>query len=245
MVMLGYGYFPPMARSIHYYALMQGLQREYLADVAARIEYHDGRALVPTSQALRTDSYRRGRVRVTYRGGLVVTANLNPAEEWKVTQAGQTYLLPPYGWVISRGTGEAPAVLAYSAIVDGQRLDYVQCPEYVYLQSGDKQRRVGPVEVRGAAWLKRDGQGWQIIPCGRLGYWSGEQRQEKIPADRGCPVLIVDPIALNLREPVVTAQAEMGGPAEATIERTADGRLRLQVTGNTRMFCIRSRDAVP
>jgi hypothetical protein len=240
MVMLGYGYFPPMARSLQYYALMQGLEREYLPDQVTRIEYYDGRAFQPTSQALQSDAYHRGQVRVTYRCGLVVTVNLNPTEPWNVAQAGHDYQLPPYGWVASRGPGDRPAVLAYSAVVEGQRLDYVQCPEYIYLNAGDKRRRVGPVEVQGAAWLKRDGQGWQVIPCGRLGYWSAQQQQEKIPRDRGCPVLIIDPAGLGVRQPTVTAEAEMGGPAEAHVSPTADGRLQLQVTENTRVFCVRS-----
>jgi len=242
MVMVGYGYFPPMARTIHYYALMQGLQKEYLPDEVAEIEYHDGNAMLSTSQALRTDAHRLGRVRVRYRRGLVVTVNLNPSQPWTVAQAGQTYLLPPYGWIISRGESDAPAVLAYSAIVDGQRLDYVQCPEYVYLNSGDKQRRAGPVEVTGAAWLKRNAQGWRVIPCGRLGYWSATQQQEKIPADRGCPVLIVDPVALNVPHATVTALGEMGEATEATAASTADGRLQLQVNDKTRMFRIKSAD---
>ena len=240
MALLGYGYFPPMARSIHYYALMQGVQKEYLSDEVARIEYHDGKSFVTTSQALQTDAHQRGRVRVTYRRGLVVTVNLNPLQEWNVTQAGQQYLLPPYGWVISRGESKSPTVLAYSAIIGSQRLDYVQCPEYFYLNSGDKQQRVGPLEVTGAAWLKRQGQGWQLIPCGKLGYWSAAQQQEKIPADRGCPLLIVDPAAIGMPHTQVTALAEMGDAVPATVTSTADGRLRLQVTEKTRAFRLRN-----
>lgn len=243
MAMLGYGYFPPMSRSIHYYALMQGLQKEYLPDEVAGIEYHDGQRFLATSQALRTDAHRRGQVRVSYRRGLVVTVNLSPSQPWKVAQAGHDYSLPPYGWIITRGADHAPAVLAYSALVDGQRLDYVECPDYVYLNPGDRQRRVGPVEVRGAAWLKREAQGWQVIPCGHLGYWSAAQQQEKIPSDRGCPVLIVDPVGLRLRQPVVTALAEMGEPVAATAEPTADGRLRLQVTDRTRAFRLQGGGA--
>jgi len=245
MAMLGYGYFPPMARSLHYYALLQGLQQEYLPDQAARIEYYDGQAFVGTSAALRSDAHRRGQVRVTYRRGLTVTVNLNVEQEWRVTQAGHAYVLPPYGWVATRGPADSPAVLAYSALVDGQRLDYIQCPDYVYLNTGDKQRRVGPLEITGAAWLKRAAPGWQIIPCGKLGHWSPAQQQQGIPRDRGCPLLIVDPRPLNLRNPTVTAVAEMGGAAAAVVVPTADGRLRLQVTDSTRAFYLRSGDAIP
>lgn len=247
MTMLGYGYFPPLQRSLQYYALMQGLQQEYLPDRVAKIEYWDGKQFLPTSPALQADAHKRGQVRVTYQGGLVVTVNLSPTELWTVTQAGQDYTLPPYGWVISRaahkpgGAGAPPAslaVLAYSALVDGQRLDYVSCPEYVYLNTGDKQRHVGPLEVNGAAWLKREGKGFRLIPCGKLGYWSADQRLEKIPADRGCPVLIVDTRTLGLPQPQVTALGEMNEKQTASTEVLADGRLKFTVTDQTRAFLL-------
>ena len=191
---------------------------------------------------------------MAYRCGLVVTVNLNPVQPWTVAQAGRQFELPPFGWVVSRGPSEAPAVLAYSAVVGGQRLDYVACPDYFYLNSGDKRRRTGPLEVIGAAWAKREAEGWQIIPCGKLGYWSAAQRQQQIPADRGCPLLIVDPAALpnsgpparpasKPPQPVVTAVDETGGPVPAVVSGTANGRLQLQVTQNTHAFHIRNGGA--
>jgi len=239
MVMLGYGYIPPMQRTIHYYALMQGLQKAYLADQAEAIAYHDGTRFLPTSDALRADAHRRGRVRVRYRGGLTVTANLHPDEPWTVDQDGQEYLLPPYGWVASR-TGPEP-ILAWSAVVDGQRLDAVQCPEYTYLNSGDRQRRVGPLEVTGAAWLKRQPDGWLLIPCGRLGHWSAEQTVAGVPDDRGCPLLVVDPAALGAPALEVTGIADDGTATVVEPKALPDGRLHLTVTAATQAFRLRAR----
>lgn len=240
MALLGYGYFPPMQRSIHYYALMQGLQKEYLPDQAAAISYHDGTRFLPTSQALLADAHRRGRVRVEYRGGLVVTVNLNPEEPWTVAQADREFVLPPYGWIASRTRGEP--ILAYSASVDGQRLDYVQCPDYVYLNSGDRPRRVGPLEVTGAAWLKRQERGWLLIPCGKLGHWSADNAVTDVPADRGCPLLVVDPAALGLKALTATAVADDGAIAAVTPKALPDGRLQFTVTAQTQAFRL---SAVP
>jgi len=248
MAMLGYGYIPPISRTIHYYALMQGVQQEYLPDTVASIAYWDGAKFLATSQALQSDAYRRGQVRVTYRGGLVVTANLNETENWTVTQAGATYVLPPYGWVITKegpNTSEARRagdvsgpILAYSALVDGKRMDYVQCPEYVYLNGGELPRRVGPLEVQGAAWLKREGRGWLLIPCGKLGQWDKDWRVDKNPPDRGTSLLIVDLPALGLKGARVTGLAEMGEAAAAQTETLADGRLKITASDEVRAYRI-------
>ena len=268
MAMLGYGYFPPMQRSIQYYALMQGLQKEYLPDHVTKIEYFDGTQFLPTSQALQAAAHKRGQVRVTYKGGLVIAVNLNPTDSVTISQAGGTYTLPPYGWVASRGrtgnalggtgilpvpgaspgrtgilpvSGASPALLAFSAIVDGQRLDYVSCPEYTYLNTGDKSRRVGPLQVTGAAWLKRDGKGWLLIPCGKLGQWGPDQRLTQIPADRGCPELILDTASLGLKQFSVSALGEMGETETVSTEVLTDGRLKINVAGKDRAYKISSK----
>jgi hypothetical protein len=235
MAMLGYGYFPPMSRFIQHYALMQGVQQEYLADTVSRIEYHDGERFLNTSAALQQDAHKRGRVRVTYKGGLVVTVNLNPEQDWTVSQAGQEYVLPPYGWVITK---DSPSITAYSALIAGKRMDYVQCPEYVYLNGGELPRRVGPLEVQGAAWLKREGNGWLLIPCGKLGYWSPEQRIDRIPADRGTPLLIVDLKALGLKTPQITGLGEMGDGKWIEGSNLADGRVRITASDSVRAYRI-------
>lgn len=229
--LLGYGYFPPMQVIMQYYALMQGLQSEYLPDTVQTIEYHDGQRFLPTSAALQADAAKRGRVRVTYRRGLTMTVNLNPTEPWTVAQDGQTYELPPYGWV----AGKPGSILAYSALVEGKRLDYVDCPAYTYLNTGAECRRVGPLEVQGAAWLKKDATGWRVLPCGKLGYWTAQLTLTKPPADRGCPVLIVE--AKGLAQ--VTAVNDEGAAVATTAETLPDGRRQLHPTAETLEFRLR------
>jgi hypothetical protein len=236
MMLLGYGFFPPMQDTIQYYALMQGLQTEYLADDAVSIEYHNGEHFLPTSAALAEGAHLEGRVRVRYSRGLTVTVNLSPEKEWTVNQDGTEYRLPPYGWVISK----SPSVLAYSALVGGSRVDYVDCPDYVYLNPGSRRLQVGPLEVHGAAWLKRSAKEWQVIPCGRLGYWQKDLTIGQIPADRGCPVLIVDTAKLG-GELVVTGRGNEDETVAVTSERLADGRLQLKATADVVSFILKAR----
>ena len=254
MLIMGYGYTPALARFIHGYALMQGVQREYLTDTVAEISYHNGTDFVPTSRALQEDSQKRGRVRVRYSRGLTVHVNYNPQEAWVIELDGRRYELPPYGWLIVK-PGE---ILAYSALVAGKRVDYIKCPEYIYLNTGDARASEGPLEIEGAVWLKRDGgpsttaQGrpeslsrggaWRLIPCGDLGHWKGfkppamtkycidSRLDGQGPADRGCKHIVLDTQSL-LGKPAsacrVTARDDSQKATPLTPEALDPSRLKL------------------
>ena len=232
MLILGYGYCPPLSRFIQYYATMQGVQREYLTDGASEICYHNGREFVPTSRALMEDSQKSGRVRVRYSRGLTVHVNYNPEKTWKVEADGRVFELPPYGWLIVK-PGE---ILAFSALVEGSRVDYVRCPEYIYINTGQARITEGPLEVQGAVWLKREGDSWRLIPCGDLGKWESfptpnlppqmrDLRPAKFPGDRGCKHIVLDTKAL-LGKPAgevqVTAWDQAGQAAAAIKALNAD-----------------------
>ncbi|MBC7287149.1 MAG: hypothetical protein H5T86_03715 [Armatimonadetes bacterium] len=237
MLLLGYGYVPPLARIIQYYALMQAPQREYLPDQVAEIAYHDGSRFLSTSEALASDGYRKGRVRVRYSRGLVVQVNYNPSENWEVEWEGRRFVLPPYGWLIAKPS----ELIAYSALVNGSRLDYVSCADYIYLNSGQARVREGCLEVSGAVWLKREGPGWRLIPCGNLGSWRsvhspGKPRQYRdyelagVPADRGCQLIILDTEALIGRsaKDVTVGGRDYGGRVVPCQTRALeDGRLQI------------------
>lgn len=224
MLIIGYSYLPPLSRMIQLYALMQGVQKEYLTDRVTEIHYHNGRNFVSTSQALREDSRKLGRVRVRYSRGLTVHINYNPEQEWEV----EGYRLPPYGWLITK-PGE---ILAFSALIDGRRVDYTRCPEYIYLNAGDRPARVEAVEAQGAVWLKREAKGWRLVPCGNLGPWDHfpaeglpefhkDMRLKSIPADRGCGAIAVDTRALLSKAPAqvrIQARNEAYQPATAKVQ---------------------------
>jgi hypothetical protein len=232
MLMLGYSYLPPLSRMVHLYALMQGLQTEYLTDTVAEIRYHDGNGFVSASQALLAGTLAERRLRVRYRRGLTLHVNLNPATVWSV----EGYELPPFGWLATGPNG----ILAYSALVEGQRVDAVRCPAYVYLAAGARPARLGALEVQGAAWLKREAAGWRLIPCGDLGPWQSfpaaglpafqkDLRLAQVPALRGVTFLALDTQALLGRAATATtvqAFTAEGEPAPAAT--TATDRLVIQ-----------------
>ena len=237
MLILGYGYIPRLSRFIHTYALFQGVQREYLTDTVAAIHYHDRRHFVSTSRALAEDSQKLGRVRVRYARGLVVHVNYNPDTPWTVVCDGRSFELPPYGWLIVKPGN----ILAYSALVNGHRVDFVRCPDYIYIHSFGHRATEGPLDVEGAVWLKRQGKGWRLIPCGDLGQWEWFQHPEfgahyrdlrlvKTPPERGCTRIEVDTQALLGK---ASARVGVGGrnlagtPAAAQVERPDARHLRI------------------
>jgi len=244
MLMLGYGYLPPLSRMIHLYALMQGVQTRYLADRVLEISYHDGQAFLPTSRALQTDATRRRRVRVRYAGGLTVRVNYHPTEKWTV----DGYELPPYGWLITGQDG----LLAFSALLDGRRVDYVRCPEYLYLNSGGRPAQVQGLEANGAVLLKKERGAWRLIPCGDLGPWEyypavglppfhRDMRLQAVPPTRGVSALALGTQALLGKSPdevTVTALDEAGHSVEAQGKATA-GRLVMTPTGEVVDYLLR------
>jgi len=249
MLILGYGYVPPLSRFIHYYAMMQGVQREYLTDTVAGIHYHNGVEFVPTSRALEEDSQKLGRVRVGYSRGLVVHVNYNTDKPWMIEYGGRSYELPPFGWLAIK-PGE---ILAYSALAGGKRVDFVKCPDYIYLNAGDARASEGPLEVEGAVWLKRGGNAWRLIPCGYLGFWRTfsppnlpknctDSQLANIPADRGCKHIVLDTQAL-LSKPAakirITARNEIGEVASASAEPLTDGRLKLKTDASLVDYLLR------
>jgi len=126
-------------------------------------------------------------------------------------------------------------------LMSGRRVDFVRCPEYIYINTGDARITEGPLEVQGAVWLKREGQAWRLIPCGNLGKWESSQppnlppqmrdvRPAKIPADRGCRTIVLDAKAL-LGKPAadvrVTARDEAGQAAVAGVKVLDADRLEI------------------
>ncbi len=197
--MIGYGYFPALARTIHYYALLSGPQEDYLPDTVADIDWYsdDAGEFATTSEALQTGVREAGKLRVSYAGGQVVHVNYHPEDTWRLTVDEREFLLPPYGWLITK-PGE---ILAYSALVEGRRVDYVECPRYLYLNSGEGPVTEGAVTVDGAVFIKR-GRPLVVIPCGDLGRWQAEPCEaypmfrdrglEGAPGDRGVRLLRID-----------------------------------------------------
>ena len=128
-------------KTVTSYFMIQQLQTRYLMEPVDEIRYWDGQALLATSDALRADVVKDNQVRVRYRNGLQVWLNLNwDGRPWTVTDGAATYVLPAGGWYARQGT----EFVEFSALVNGNRVDYVDSPGYTYLDGGGH-----PAEVKG------------------------------------------------------------------------------------------------
>lgn len=232
MLMLGYQFIPPLERTIQLYASMQGLQKEYLTDTVAAVDYHRAGQFEPAGMAFASGGIDLGQVRIRYSRGLTLWVNHHPTETWTVAVRGRRLELPPYGWAADK-PGE---LFAYSALEDGVRADYVECPDYRYLRSS-RPLSEGGLTVQGGAWLKRVEDDWRLIPCGALGKWErrttpGHSDYHKdwilleSPPDRGCAQLVV---ATSILPPNATIMAELADGTTSPVEavRGPDGEARL------------------
>ncbi len=91
------------------------------------------------------------RLYVRYAGGLELWVNLASAGDWTVRVAGETYRLPPSGW-IARGEG----VLALSAADGEGRFDAAVTPDLRYRDGRGRPGRSGGLRTAGAVVLRRD-----------------------------------------------------------------------------------------
>ena len=112
------------------YFMAQQLQERYIMEEVDEIKYFDGKRLISTSDALRTDAYKDNRVHIRYKNGLMLYVNVNwDGRTWEVSDRGKTYELPPGGWYARRGD----EFLEFSAMINGKRVDFADSPAYVYL----------------------------------------------------------------------------------------------------------------
>jgi hypothetical protein len=200
--------------------MLTPLQRLYAMRRAEAIRYHDpadGRSLA-TSEALLSGAYRHSQVHVRYETGLEVWVNGSLTEAWLVETGGETYRLPPSGFV-ARGPED---LLVYSAQTDAGRVDFATYGDTRFVDARGQRQTLGPFDTDGAAILRRKADGgWTLWPLGHLS------------------VLRVRLEALGLgRAPAISAFTESGdtvtGPPPA-IEAgwlavpTADGAFRFEL----------------
>jgi hypothetical protein len=182
------------------------------------IGYHDpadGR-LLATSEALLSGAYRHSQVHVRYETGLEVWVNGSLTEAWLVEAGGETYRLPPSGFVARGPEG----LLVYSAQTDAGRVDFATYGDTRFIDARGRRQTVGPFDTDGAALLRRNAnETWTLWPLGRLG------------------VLRLRAEALGLSGDVVARPfADPGEPLPPTAAQIIDGWL-LVPTGEGD-FCV-------
>lgn len=153
-----HGGMPTAARS---YFNLQQVHAAYAQAVAKDIRYADASGkLLDSSAALATGAFTRSQIRTVYSNGLTVTVNGHPDENWAV----DGMVLPPNGWLARSDDGE---LLAYSALLDGRRADYVDSPAYVYADGRGRFTRFPKAASDGQliAHKREDGR-FEVIPVG-------------------------------------------------------------------------------
>jgi len=134
------------------YFMIQQLASRYAMVPVRSIRYFDGERLVDTSQAIRSKAVERSQVAVEYENGLRVFANGSLTDTWRVEVDGQTYELPPNGWVAVQGD----EFLEYSALRDGHRVDYVRSPVYTFADGRGVATDFGDVKATNAVIILHD-----------------------------------------------------------------------------------------
>ena len=144
------------------YFLVKALQGLYAGVEVAEIGYEREGQMLDTSEAVRSGAYRGGRVYVRYANGLRVWVNLGWEGTWEVKWRGESYVLPPTGWLaVMEGR-----LLAYSAVREGGRVEYVESAEYCYLDARENRYRAPALAAKGAVVIKRgEEKGWWLIPA--------------------------------------------------------------------------------
>lgn len=122
-------------KTLAFYFMMQQLQKRYVMEHVEEINYFDGKTLVPTSEAVQRDVYQNNMVFISYKNGLKIWVNCNwDNKNWTIDDLGQSYVLPPGGWYARQGRD----FIEYSALVDGRRVDFVDSPDYTYIDPHGK-----------------------------------------------------------------------------------------------------------
>ena len=144
-----------MARS---YYMMQQLQQQYAFVMPRRIEYADGAGkLMTASQAHLSGAIGESRLHVVYENGTEVYVNRNASRPWTVQDhGGRAVELPVSGWLVFNA---ANGFYEMSASLEGRRIDYVQAPEFEFLDGRGQWTRHGNLGAAGSVALRQRGPG--------------------------------------------------------------------------------------
>lgn len=146
--------------SMRNYFMVQALAAHYTQASTQSIRYFDAAGEpLETSTAAVGDALARRQLTVTYTDGTVTVVNGSETDRLQASVDGVDIDLPVMGY---RGWTADGSVQVFSGDVDGQRIDYAESPEYLYIDGRGKYRRYGQAISNGpASAVRRDG-GWVI-----------------------------------------------------------------------------------
>ena len=116
------------------------LQQRYIMEPIEDIKYFDGKKLISSSEAIIKGIYKDNRLRIRYKNGLVMYININwENKDWTISVEGKKYVIPSGGWFAKQGND----FIDYAITVNGNRVDYVNTSDFVYLDGHGKKVAVG------------------------------------------------------------------------------------------------------
>ncbi len=138
---------------------LRALQARYLMQDIEQILYSDGERYAGVASAWASGVWRESRLYIRYANELEVWVNGSESEDWRVRVADEYYVLPPSGWV-----AQGSDVLAFSALDEaGHRFDYVESPEYRYLDPRGRTMRWRGMEAGSAVvWVPQSDDRWTV-----------------------------------------------------------------------------------
>ncbi len=151
-----------IANTVRSYFTVQQVHKHYAQETADEIRYADAEGnLLDTSAAVASGAFERSQIRTRYSNGLTVTVNGHTSEDWRT----DGFVLPPNGWCV-QGTSDVP-LTAFSALIDGHRVDYVDSPDYLYADGRGRFTRFEKAATDGQviAHKRKDGA-VEVIPVG-------------------------------------------------------------------------------
>jgi len=218
------------ARILSDYYTFKSLQGCYLPARAVAIEFYDAGRFYDTSTALKNGAIDGGRLRVRYENGTEVWVNYNKSDDWTVPTTAGDLVLPPWGYYCYRRNYH----LQYAARRGEDKIEYVQSPGYLFIDTFGRMQTCGPLSARGAAAvLLLTNNALLVIPTGGYGnpvtttelsptVVNGRRIEdlsgfEKVAAARGCPIIELDkkyffPGRTVLAVEAYTDDGQPGGP---------------------------------
>jgi len=152
-----------MTNAVRSYFNLQQVHAAYAEATVDEIRYADGHGnLLDSSAAVAGGAFRRSQIATTYSNGVRVLVNGHQTETWKTPEAD----LPPNGWYAEDTKGHK--LIAFSAVVDGHRADYVDSPAYVYADGRGQFTRFEKAAADGQMIAHKRADGTvEVIPVGR------------------------------------------------------------------------------
>ncbi len=132
------------------YYMLQQLQSRYAMERPVAIRYGRGDSLISSSAAFLDGSWKKGRLNVKYANGLEVWVNGDESGNWIVQHKKEKYVLPAYGWLAVQGD----EFLSGSLLVDGNRVDRVSSPDYIFVDGRGTFTSFGGIGTSGSVAVR-------------------------------------------------------------------------------------------